>query len=184
MTVCDYDGPAVDLILRFKQADHDWMARPLAALMVQTWAQQCPPPIDIVVPVPTTTARFLHRGFNPAYQLGRHVAKAIARPIHGNWVFKLTETPAQHLLARQQRLTNLKGGFAVLPRARDSLSGKHLLLIDDIMTTGATLAELGRVLNLAGASSISILVFARTAAAATIAHEPETGLSQRGAGPP
>jgi ComF family protein len=167
--VCDYGGAAADLVLRFKQPDNDWLARPLAALMLEAWQTKHPDSIHAVIPVPTSSKQFLHRGFNPAYQLGRHLAKHIHAPVHGSWVYKQNDTQQQHQLPRRDRLHNLTGSFAVLPRAKSSIQGKNILVIDDIMTTGATVNEMSHVLLGAGAAQVQVLVFARTPPAVTMA---------------
>jgi ComF family protein len=161
--VCDYAGPAATLVVQFKQPDNDWIAGSLALLMLESLTQWRQHSFDLVIPVPSSSQRFLERGFNPAYQLGVPIAKQLKRPIHGNWMYKQTDSPAQHSLPRYKRLNNLNNVFVVLPEAKPKLVDQHILVIDDVMTTGATIQEMALTLQAAGVSSITALVFARTA---------------------
>ncbi|QHE87676.1 ComF family protein [Hydrogenophaga sp. BPS33] len=166
----DYAYPWNGLIARFKFRNepgwagpfaHQMAAAPLAADLLS----QC----DLMVPVPLTRSRLAHRGYNQAWELvkslrrlspGQHAARPDA-------LVRLLETPDQHSLAREQRLRNLRGAFAVHPQGIRQIEQAHVLLVDDVMTTGATLQAAAQALQQAGAARVSAMVFARTAAPST-----------------
>jgi predicted amidophosphoribosyltransferase len=83
---------------------------------------------------------------------------------HSSSLLRMRNTLAQSSLPRHERLTNLKGAFAVNPFMAAKLRGQRILLIDDVMTSGATLNAAAQVLKQAGAAHVSALVFARTPA--------------------
>jgi ComF family protein len=121
-----------------------------------------PSGIDGVVPVPLHWLRQGRRGFNQALELARPVASELELPLVAP-VIRLRRTPAQTGLGAARRRRNLKGAFQV----REPLDGCHILLVDDVMTTGATLFELARCLRRAGAAKVSALVVARAVAVET-----------------
>lgn len=117
------------------------------------------------VPMPLTPRRLGERGYNQAglltQALSRHAREHRPKPrLEG--LLKLHDTPAQHGLDRPARLLNLRTAFAVQPQAMADLTGQRVLLIDDIMTTGATLQAAAQALTMAGAAEVNALVFART----------------------
>ncbi len=124
-----------------------------SAAAVATALQQA----DAVLPVPLHFRRRFERGFNQAEVFARH----LARPTHLKLiqpVERVRDTPTQTRLSRQQREQNLRGAFALLdPRA---VAGKHLLVIDDVMTTGATLRALAQALQSARPASLTAVVIA------------------------
>lgn len=115
--------------------------------------------IDCVVPVPLHWLRHGHRGFNQAVELARPVADVLGLPICRQ-VLRRRRTRPQSGLDAGNRRTNLRGAF----RVGGALHSGHALIIDDVMTTGATVAELARCLHANGVERISVLVAARAAA--------------------
>jgi ComF family protein len=111
--------------------------------------------VDLVVPVPLSPARLHVRGFNQAALLAEHVAPALHAPL-GN-VLTRVERPSQRTLAATERLTNLRGAFA----CPSQLRGARVLLVDDVVTTGATVSACADTLADAGAGRIGVLAFAR-----------------------
>jgi ComF family protein len=101
------------------------------------------------------------RGFNQSLVLSQQLSR---EKTHPSSLLRMRNTLAQSSLPRQQRLTNLKGAFAVAPFMAAKLRGQRILLIDDVMTSGATLNAAAQVLKQAGAMHVSALVFARTPA--------------------
>jgi ComF family protein len=158
-----YDYPWNSLIARYKfGADPGW-ARALAALMRRAdGAQQALQEAELVLPIPLSTQRLRQRGFNQALELARHLAP---RKTRADVLLRLHDTPAQSALPRAQRLRNLRGAFATAPGRGEALRGRRVLLIDDVMTTGATLHTAALALQAAGAAAVQALVLARTAEA-------------------
>lgn len=114
---------------------------------------------DLVIPIPLTKERMRERGYNPAAQLARALSPGKCA-LHT--LQRIRHTEAQSHLTRAQRLRNLRGAFVVALAQRASLSGQHVILIDDVMTTGATLTTASRALRQGGAAQISVLCLART----------------------
>jgi ComF family protein len=112
--------------------------------------------IDGIVPVPLHWLRQGRRGFNQALELARPVANELGVPLAAPAI-RSHRTAAQTGLGALERRRNLKGAFDV----REPMDGCHILIVDDVMTTGATLVELARCLGRAGAEQVSALVVAR-----------------------
>ena len=113
--------------------------------------------LDAVVAVPSTALRNRDRGYDPAALLAEEVARELGRPFRP-LLSRVREAPPQSRVPASGRLANVRGAFASSPRAR----GLRLLLVDDVMTTGATAFEAARALGSAGASAVALLVLART----------------------
>lgn len=160
LACCDYAWPWASQIGRFKfQGEAGW-AGPMAMLMHSTpWVEPTLDQADIVLPMPLAPARLQGRGFNQALELARRLApgKADARLL-----LRTRETTAQSGLPRAQRLSNLQGAFALEPARAHELRGQRVVLVDDVMTSGASLFTAARVLREAGAAHIAAIVFART----------------------
>ena len=156
----DYAYPWVDALADFKfRADPGW-AGTLATLMRSTpWVEPAMEAADRVLPVPLSRERLQERGFNQAALLARHIAGA---KMDAALLLRLFATEAQSGLPRSQRLRNLGHAFAVEPTRASALQGQRLVLVDDVMTTGATLNAAAQALRAAGAAHITALVVART----------------------
>src|SRR5437763_584337 len=115
--------------------------------------------IDQVIPVPLHWRRHLARGYNQAERIARPLAALLELPF-STALSRGRATPPQSLLGRTQRLANLRRAFRV-PRPRE-VRGLHLLLVDDVATTGATLDAAAETLKRAGAAAVTALVAART----------------------
>lgn len=114
--------------------------------------------IDMVLPMPLHPRRLATRGFNPAVEIGRRVARALALPFAHDLAQRVRDTPAQADLPLRRRRANVRGAFACDSR----VAGCSIAIIDDVMTSGATLDELARVLKAAGAHRVENWVVART----------------------
>lgn len=115
-------------------------------------------PADYVLPLPLHPQRIKERGYNQALEIARHLAHARGVPLDRESLQKNRATPPQSSLSLKARQRNLKGAFS----CQRDFSDRHLLLIDDVLTTGATANEAARVLKLHGAASVGIAVVART----------------------
>jgi len=114
---------------------------------------------DLVIPVPLHRERLRWRGFNQAAMLANAVARRIDRPLDLRTLVRVRPTPPQTRQNRVERVKNLRRAFAVRRPAR--LSSRRILLIDDVMTTGATADECARTLIAAGARRVDVLTLAR-----------------------
>ena len=162
----DYAYPWDGLIGRFKYGQACELAGPLAALLAEAVSAalddgQVARP-DLIVPVPLAPSRWRERGYNQAWELARRVARALDRPADPDVVERIIATPHQAGLSRQARLHNLRGAFLVPPAARARLAGARVALVDDVMTTGATAAELALTLRRAGVAEVQCWMLART----------------------
>jgi len=132
-------------------------ARLLGALMAESLLQQEQRLPDIIVPVPLHRRRLHVRGYNQAVELARPVSKRLGVVMDVSCCQRLRETAVQSDLPAKQRRANIKGAFEV----NGELAGKHVAIIDDVMTTGNTVAELAQVMRAAGARIVDVWVCAR-----------------------
>jgi ComF family protein len=130
----------------------DLLAQPLIDLAI---AHKKP---DLLIPMPLHPARLKKRGFNQALEIAKRVSSQLAIPLDAHACRRLHDTPPQATLKPKERAGNLRGAFA----CDIDLSGKHVALIDDVMTTGASLDELGKAVRAKGAAHVSAWVTART----------------------
>lgn len=149
-----YEFPLDKLVQSFKYAHRlalgRYFGRQLAALeRIEA---------DLIIPLPLHPERLRERGFNQALELARPVSKAWQLPIDAAICSRTRNTAAQAHLPWRQRVKNVRGAF----HCGGDLSGKRILLVDDVMTTGASLDECARTLKLHGAAHISVLIVART----------------------
>lgn len=106
---------------------------------------------DIIIPVPIHTTRFAKRRYNQSMELSLAIREQLKKPIHDQALIRSKQTRAQVGLNQQERLQNIKDAFVAEPA---EVVGKRILLVDDVQTTGATLAECANSLRTAGAASV------------------------------
>jgi ComF family protein len=123
--------------------------------------------IDAVVPVPSTGKRNRERGYDPGALLAEEVSRRLGRPLRP-LLSRAREAPPQSTVAAAERRRNVLGAYFASPRVR----GLEVLLVDDVMTTGATAFEAARTLRGAGARGVALLVLARTPEAGLLPHAP------------
>ncbi len=163
LTAISYEWPWVDLIARFKFQEQSGWAGPLATLMLSaSGAQDALDAADWVVPIPLSAQRLAERGYNQSWLLARKLSPPKA---DAHLLLRTRDTPSQRTLPRSERLANLVGALAVEPLRASQLRDKKVVLIDDVMTSGASLHTAAQVLRQAGAAQVSALVLARTEAA-------------------
>jgi ComF family protein len=157
-----YTWPWVSLIAQFKFQSQPGWARHFALLMHSTpFVADAIEQAHVLIPIPLSFKRLSERGFNQSLVLSQQLSR---EKTHASSLLRMRNTLAQSSLPRNERLTNLKGAFAVAPFMAAKLRGQRILLIDDVMTSGATLNAAAQVLKQAGAAHVSALVFARTPA--------------------
>jgi ComF family protein len=159
-----YVEPTIGMIHRLKFAGSRVDARVLGGLLARRVRAEtgCRP--NVIVPVPLGRARLLRRGHNQAALLARWVGDALDIAVDYRSCTRIRETPPQTGSSRAARLRNLAGAFA----ADGSLAGRHIAIVDDVLTTGSTVAEIARTLRAAGADTIDVWCAARTVPASHI----------------
>ena len=155
-----YQWPWTRCIAQFKFRQDPGLATPLAAVLAQApGIAAALEAADAVLPVPLSSERLAERGYNPAQLLARRLA---GRRVRTDLLLRVRHTPPQRGLTRAERLKNVRAVFAVDPLKLADVRDQHLLLVDDVMTTGASLREAALALRSAGAAQVSALAFART----------------------
>jgi ComF family protein len=119
---------------------------------------------SMIVPVPLSRSRLRERGFNQSELLGKSLAAIWNIPLRAEVLVRLSSTRSQTELTPGERLGNVAGAFSVPANARPLLSGAHPVLLDDVVTTGATLRAAASALFAAGARTISYMTFGRAPA--------------------
>ena len=155
-----YDDHSRSLILGFKHGDRTDRAGVLGRLMARLLAG-LDAPVDVVVPVPLHRWRLWRRRYNQSALLAQAIADAAEGVYRHDALVRTRATPSQARRNARERRQNVRGAFKVEPRAVPALAGRHVLLVDDVMTTGATVRECARVLKQSGAAEVSVLVIAR-----------------------
>ena len=117
---------------------------------------------DLLVPVPLSSARLAERGFNQAWEVARRLARVRGLTARADVLLRPVDTAHQASLPRAQRATNLQSTFMVDPAWRERLTGRHVAVLDDVFTTGATAAEATRALRHVGVSEVSVWAVTRT----------------------
>ena len=114
------------------------------------------------MPVPLSDARLCQRGFNQSLEIARPLARILQIPLCPQLLRRVRDTTAQTLLHPDQRRANILHAFAPDNAHRDRIQGRHIGVVDDVMTTGATLNEIAACLKRHGAAGVTNLIFART----------------------
>jgi ComF family protein len=159
-TAVSYDFPWSALIAQYKFNGQAGWARVFATLMRSApWVEPALEGADLVLPMPLSRERLAERGFNQALELAKLLAP---RQTDASLLLRIRNTPAQAALDRKARLANVKGAFAIDPLRGDAVRGKKIVLVDDVMTSGASLHAAAETLRAAGAIAVSAIAFART----------------------
>jgi ComF family protein len=158
LALWSYEPPLDRVVQALKFHRLDYLGRHLAAALAQELGAGLAA-CDGVVPVPLHWRRRLARGYNQAERIARPLARSLALPLVPA-LSRTRATPPQSRLGRQERLANLRRAFRA--RRPERLRDRHLLLVDDVATTGATLDAAATVLKKAGAAAVTALVAGRT----------------------
>ncbi len=154
-----FTGPVRDALHALKYRGERRLARPLGEALAARWARAGKGG-DILVPVPVHPSRRRERGFDQAEDLARACARVSGMPMM-TALARVHRTTAQHALGRASRAANMGGAFAVGPRHVGHVRDRWVVLVDDVTTTGATLAECAAALQVAGVRAVSALTVAR-----------------------
>lgn len=155
-----FDGLLRQLVLDYKYHRALWLERELIELLaVCADVHYRPAELDVVAPVPLYPARRRDRGFNQADLLAAALARRLGKPFAARGLARVRRTPTQTHLTASQRLHNVTGAFEAASDGR--WQGRRVLLVDDVMTTGATVSECARALKEAGATTVMVVTLAR-----------------------
>jgi ComF family protein len=161
--VAAYRGGMREAIHALKYRGRTAVAPPLAELLAEAGGpllpEGAPPAVDALIPVPLHPARLAERGFNQAELLAGACARRWERPLLRRALARIRATRPQTELDADDRRRNVAGAFAVV-RARE-VAGRRILLVDDVLTTGATARDAARALRQAGAAGVGVLTLAR-----------------------
>ena len=157
---CVYDEHSRDLVLMLKHADRvdlaglfaRWLSRAAVELLEEA---------DAVAPVPAHRARMLSRRYNQAAEIARPLARLAARPYLPDALVRRRDTASQGGKSASGRRRNVAAAFVVPPSRRRLVEGRKILLVDDVLTTGATAEGCARALLAAGAACVTLAVVAR-----------------------
>lgn len=156
--VARFDGTARELVHRLKYGDGVHVAKPMGAMMARA-GRELASAQSALVPVPLHWRRQWGRRFNQSALLAREIARATGARLALDAVVRVKPTRPQVGLTAAQRAENLAGAFELRDRA--AIAGKAVVLVDDVITTGATVERLSRLLRRGGAASVDVIAFAR-----------------------
>lgn len=151
-----YTFPIMPMLQRFKYQQAMAIGHCLTELTLQTWQPELA--YDGLIPMPMHPNRRMQRGFNPTEQLANAISRHTGIPVWHQHCERILDTPPQASLSLKQRLKNIRRAFKTTQR----VDGQRILLLDDVMTTSASLNALATVLKSSGAARVDCLVIART----------------------
>jgi ComF family protein len=152
-----YEGALREAVHALKFGGRRSLARPLGDLLREHCGRFEVDPPDALVPVPLARGRERERGFNQAGLLAERLGEKVHASVRPRWLVRLRATAPQSELSATERRANVAGAFAAAPAVRD----RHVVIVDDVVTTGATVAECARALRRAGARRVGVLAVAR-----------------------
>jgi ComF family protein len=154
------EGVVLEVIHRYKYRRALWFEPFLAGLLVRAAGPELRrEEWDLIVPVPLHPARKREREFNQAEHLAAHLGRALTLPVNARALRRIERTRTQTKLTRTQRAANVRGAFALDDGA--DLEGARVIVLDDVLTTGATTSACARVLRRAGAADVCVWTVAR-----------------------
>ena len=161
-----YHGSGRNLILRYKHANRLEATASYAQWLYQT-GKDLVETCDVIIPVPLHWTRRLLRGYNQAAELAKSLALCAHKPLSLDALVRKRRTAQQYpsltqdsAKARKQRFLNVKNAFKVKAKRQQNIIGKHILLIDDVITSGATAHACSQTLKQAGAQHVDVLALA------------------------
>lgn len=152
-----FDGVLRDAVHALKFEEDANLGRALGRLVARAAERLPVAKVDAVVPVPLSFGRLVERGYNQSAILARVVAAAIGKPLELDWLVRTRGSAEQSGSTRAQRRSNVRGAFA----ARETVRGRRILLVDDVLTSGATLRACVEALRAKGAKTPYVVVLSR-----------------------
>ena len=161
-----YEGVGRDLILGLKLADRTWLAPTLGRWMARA-GRELLADADFIAPVPLHRRRLYTRRYNQSVLLAQVIGKEAGLPVISDLLVRTRATKPQTKLSGVERRRNVRGAFRVRPRYLTRVENCRTLLIDDVLTTGATVSACTLAISRAGGGPVDVLTLARTADPAT-----------------
>jgi ComF family protein len=158
-----HHGVIRDLVHGLKYRDRIDLAPMMAGWMLRA-SDGTVAACDALIPVPLHRTRLFSRKFNQAAELARHLAQLSGKPLLPATLVRIKRTSQQVGLGARARQDNVRGAFAIARHRDNDVFGRRIVLIDDVYTTGATVAAAARALKKAGAADVTVLTFARALA--------------------
>ncbi|MBI4982691.1 MAG: ComF family protein [Candidatus Omnitrophica bacterium] len=160
LSPCTYTGTIKELIHEFKYKNKEYLAGELSKLMINFIKEYRLPIeyIDFIIPIPLHQTRLREREFNQADLLSKHIATEFNKDILPDAIYRARFTNTQTELDHDKRINNVKGCFSLT--GKRNLKGRNIMLIDDVLTSGATSSEASRCLKEAGANVVFVLTLA------------------------
>lgn len=156
-----YEGAAREAVLKLKHGDQPHLARLMSAAMVRAGSGMFGHPGALLIPVPLHRWRLWRRGYNQAAELAKAVARLSGTQLLIDGIERRRSTLPSGGLNPSQRRANVRAAFRVPPAKRPCLQGRSIILIDDVLTSGATADACARILLRAGAKSVDLLALSR-----------------------
>jgi ComF family protein len=160
-SVFRYNEGSKEIIHKFKYSDATYMAPYLARWMLRSGAdaiEEC----DLIIPVPLHPYKLLRRLYNQSYLLASYLSKYSNKPVVPKVLQRIKNNLPQIGLPRAERLKNVTGAFKLNPKYQHMIDNKHIVLVDDVMTTGATINACTKPLLAAGCKSVRVITLAKT----------------------
>ncbi|SIS52121.1 Predicted amidophosphoribosyltransferases [Roseivivax lentus] len=157
-----YSGKARDLVLKLKHADRHDIAAPAAGWLARA-ARDLIAPGTLIVPIPLHWSRRLKRRYNQAGLLADALSRKVERPVCHDALTRIRRTPSLDGARREARFDALSGAIAANPKRAPRLAGASVLIVDDVMTSGATCAAATEAAYAAGAQDVCVVALARVA---------------------
>ena len=162
-----YNDAIANIILRLKHGDRLDIAPLVSQWMMNAWLASAPPSVDYILPVPLHWKRQLSRRYNQSLELAKPLEKQFDAKLWPDLIIRHRATQQMRQMTRRQRQKNVANSFSLAPKiqkkSRELLHGRHVLRVDDVKTSGATLRAVAGTLRRANVGSVSILVAARVA---------------------
>lgn len=160
ISLLQYDDASKKLVLAFKHGDALHLHTSITPLLANA-GQEILSPDSILVPVPLHWRRLVKRRYNQSAVLCASLSKHLGLTYYPDALTRTRHTPPQGHRSARERHKNVAGAFDIKPSTAQQISGKTIILVDDVYTTGATLEECAKVLKAAGAKAVNILTVAR-----------------------